>query len=86
MKCKEAGIGLCMVCWWSREGIEPDDRHICYVEDWINVFHTKDNLKEYLINLLREASQGFNMEYAEAALKVEFPEYYEWCQKMKVLL
>ena len=78
MNCKDLNIIYkCAGCGMLKE---------CFIQEWVDHFRNVSNKKESLTFLILEARKGFNTLYAEAALKLEWKQDYEWFQKMKTLL
>jgi hypothetical protein len=90
MFCKSLNIPLCFVCTWQKNhDISTLVQSKCWIEWWKDEFDLKDknNMKSYIKTIIKtEGFEGDYFIYLKEAIKLYYPEYIEWLEKVIVLI
>jgi hypothetical protein len=91
MLCKSLNIPLCFVCNWAQNhDVSKLYQSKCWIEWWKYEFDLKhqSEIKNYIKSVIRTEGFEYNFYslYLKEAIKLYYPQYYDWLEKVIILI
>jgi len=87
MLCKSLNITLCPVCLRQDKTLSSIQSS-CWIEWWKEELNNNsNNIKSYIKAVIKtEGFEDYYFLYLTQAIKLYYPEYFEWLEKMTLLI